>query len=519
MKKLLLLFSGILCFCAAGAQTIEVMRDGAAFSMISPNGQYIAGNIDDMAVYCNMETKFAASLAGDVLDDGGCFVWDMNDKGQLAVDWKKQAAIWSEEKGFDVLVSPDGLNNREKAYSAARCITADGKTVVVSFGDPTVSIYVYTLGEDEIWNMTKLPMPTEDPIFHQTPQFTAPMGINDDATRIMGRYRIDTGLEELPFAWEKNADGEWELRWVAMEFICKGGKTDAVYPGEFEFDGSGYSTEVEPGQEKSEWQQEYEKAYAEYDLMWVDYEMAISSLATGYFWHAAGSLSGMRLSKNGKYVNASISKDGVGTFPAVIDLDADTVYVFTCLPGAGCLSVTNDGVVSLQGIMDYFSWTYVSSIDSPTTYTTLTEYTSTRTNGALNLADYMTYETPDGARVAEGTATFSSSGNAFVSWQYNGFGDNMRYETFVVNYSAGTDVVKDNMLNATDMMIYPNPTSGVLNFSGELNNVQLFDVTGRMVYAVSDVVNSIDLTQVASGVYMLVAFDGEKYISTKIVKD
>ena len=335
----------------------------------------------------------------------------------------------------------------------------------------------------------------------------------------MGRYRIDTGLEELPFAWEKNADGEWELRWVAMEFICKGGKTDAVYPGEFEFDGSGYSTEVEPGQEKSEWQQEYEKAYAEYDLMWVDYEMAISSLATGYFWHAAGSLSGMRLSKNGKYVNASISKDGVGTFPAVIDLDADTVYVFTCLPGAGCLSVTNDGVVSLQGIMDYFSWTYVSSIDSPTTYTTLTEYTSTRTNGALNLADYMTYETPDGARVAEGTATFSSSGNAFVSWQYNGFGDNMRYETFVVNYSAGTDVVKDNMLNATDMMIYPNPTSGVLNFSGELNNVQLFDVTGRMVYAVSDVVNSIDLTQVASGVYMLVAFDGEKYISTKIVKD
>jgi hypothetical protein len=48
MKKLLLLFSAILCFCAVGAQTIEVMRDGAAFSMISPNGQYIAGNIDDL---------------------------------------------------------------------------------------------------------------------------------------------------------------------------------------------------------------------------------------------------------------------------------------------------------------------------------------------------------------------------------------------------------------------------------------------------------------------------------------
>ena len=510
MKKLLLLFSGILCFLAVGAQTIEVMRDGAAFSMISPNGQYIAGNIDDMAVYCNMETKFAASLEGEVLDDGGCFVWDMNDKGQLAVDWKKQAAIWSEADGYEVFVLPENLSNAEKVYSAARCITADGKTVVVSFGDPTVSVYVYTLGEDGIWGMTKLPMPTEDPIFHQIPQFASPMGIDDNATRIMGRYRIDTGLEEIPFAWEKNAEGEWEIRWVAMEFICKGGKTDAVYPGEFEFDGSGYDIET------GEWQEEYDKAYAEYDQMWVDYEIAISSLATGYYWHAAGSLSGMRLSKNGKYVNAQISKDGVGTFPAVIDLDADTVYVFTCQPGAGCLSVTNDGVVSIQGIMDYFSWTYVSSIEDVTKSVTLAEYTSTRTNGVLNLADYMTYETPDGPRVAEGTATFSSSGNGFVSWQYNGFGDNMRYETFVVRYDveSADDVVFDN-----SMVVYPNPTSGVLYLSDGLSNVKLYDVTGREVYSASDMVNSIDLTQVVSGVYMLIAFDGEKYISTKIVKD
>ena len=510
MKKLLLLFSSILCFCAVGAQTIEVMRDGAAFSMISPNGQYIAGNIDDMAVYCNMETKFATSLEGEVLDDGGCFVWDMNDKGQLAVDWKKQAAIWSEADGYEVFVLPENLSNAEKVYSAARCITADGKTVVVSFGDPTVSVYVYTLGEDGIWGMTKLPMPTEDPIFHQIPQFASPMGIDDNATRIMGRYRIDTGLEEIPFAWEKNAEGEWEIRWVAMEFICKGGKTDAVYPGEFEFDGSGYDIET------GEWQEEYDKAYAEYDQMWVDYEIAISSLATGYYWHAAGSLSGMRLSKNGKYVNAQISKDGVGTFPAVIDLDADTVYVFTCQPGAGCLSVTNDGVVSIQGIMDYFSWTYVSSIEDVTKSVTLAEYTSTRTNGVLNLADYMTYETPDGPRVAEGTATFSSSGNGFVSWQYNGFGDNMRYETFVVRYDveSADDVVFDN-----SMVVYPNPTSGVLYLSDGLSNVKLYDVTGREVYSASDMVNSIDLTQVVSGVYMLIAFDGEKYISTKIVKD
>lgn len=508
MKKGLLFLLLLVSSITLSAQSIEIMRNGAAFSIISPNGQYIAGNIDDMAVYYNTETKFATSLEGENLDDGGCFVWDMNDKGQLAVDWKKQAAIWSEAEEYEILPHPEELSRKEKSYSAARCITNDGKTIVVSFGDPTISVYVYTLGEDGIWEMTKLPMPTEDPIFHQIPQFASPMGINDDATRIMGRYRIDTGLEELPFAWEKNAEGEWEIRWVAMEFICKGGKTDAVYPGEFEFDGDGY--DVESG----EWQEEYDKAYAEYDQMWIDYEIAISSLATGYYWHAAGSLSGMRMSKNGKYVNASISKDGYGTYPAVIDLDADTVYVFTCKPGAGCLSVTEQGVVTIQGVMDYFSWTFVSSVENPKESTTLAEYTLNRTNGAIDLANYMTYETPNGPQLAEGTATFSSSGNAFVSWQYNGFGDNMQYETFVVRYDieSANDVVLDN-----NLMLYPNPTNGVLNVAEELSNVQLFDVAGRCVYSVSTVVATIDLSEVANGTYFLVADKKGERISTKII--
>ncbi len=501
MKKFLLLFSSLLCFCTIiNAQTIEVMRDGAAFSMISPSGQYIAGNIDDMAVYYNTETKFATSLEGENLDDGGCFVWDMNDKGQLAVDWKKQAAIWSEAEEYKILPQPEKLSRKEKAYSAARCITNDGKTVVVSFGDPTVSVYVYSLGENGIWEMTKLPMPTEDPIFHQMPQFAAPMGINDAATRIMGRYRIDTGLEELPFAWEKNAEGEWEIRWVAMEFICKGGKTDAVYPGEFEFDGAGYNTEIEPGQEKSEWQAEYDKAYAEYDQMWLDYEMAISSLATGYYWHAAGSLSGMRLSKNGRYVNASISKDGAGTFPAVIDLDADTVYVFTCKPDAGCLSVTNKGVVSIQGVMDYFSWTFVSSIEDPTQ--------------AITLAEYMTYETPNGPQLAEGTATFASNDCGFVSWQYNGFGDNMRYETIVVKYA---DEVNNEMVFDAQLGVYPNPTNGMLYFSEKFDAVQLLDIAGRVVYSASHVESSIDLSNLAVGTYILMADKEGHRITTKVI--
>ena len=128
----------------------------------------------------------------------------------------------------------------------------------------------------------------------------------------------------------------------------------------------------------------------------------------------------------------------------------------------------------------------------------------------------MTYETPDGPRVAEGTATFASNDNGFVSWQYNGFGDNQRYETFVVKYDA--DVANDVVFDG-EMSVYPNPTDGVLYFSDNMDNVQLLDVTGRVVYEVSEVVNCIDLTTLVSGTYILTAEKEGRVVTTKIVKN
>lgn len=492
------------------AQSIEIMREGAAFAMISPNSKYIAGNISDYAVYYGLESKVAKTLEGEMLDDGGCFVWDLNDLGQLAVDWKKQAAIWTETDGYVMLPHPEGLTKDKYAYNAARCITNDGKTIVLSFGQqPVVSIFVYTLQEDGTYTMVELPMPTEDPIFHQVPQIVAPVGINEEATRIMGRYRIDTGLEELPFAWEKDENGKWNIRWVALNFIVKGGETDAVYPGEFEFDGSNFDVE------SREWQEEYDKAYEEYEQLWLDYEATLRASATGYYYNAKGSLSGMRMSRNGKYANAQISYEQTGlTYPAVIDIDADTVYVFTCRPGGGCLSVTNDGVISISAVLSDFSWTYVSSIANPNVDMTLTEYTVQRTNGAINLADYMTYETPNGEQLAEGTATLSCSGNGFVSWQYNGFGDNMRYETIVVKYDGP---VNNEIIYSQELDIFPNPTKGVLNISDELTDVQIFDLTGRVVYVAPVIQTTIDLSNIVNGTYLLVANKQGQKVSAKVV--
>ena len=515
MKKFLLFFAVSLFSVAMFAQTIESLKDGAAFSMTSPNGAYLAGNMEDAAAYYNVKTRTIKSLQGEIQDDGGCTVWDINDKGQVAVDWKGHAAIWTEKGEFETLPLPNGLTSAEEAYNAARCLSNDGKYVVVSFGSPTTSIFLYTLGEDGLYTMEKVVCPEVAPIYNQEPQFIAPYGITDDGNRILGRFLVETGEFELPFVWERTPGGDWTIRWIADEFIVEGGKTDAVFYGtDFVFDGDQFE---DP--------EGYEAAYNEWLAMREDYYATIDAVSSGYFFQGTmGDLSDLGMSANGKYAKMNISfKDlesgdtVVYNYPAVIDLETEEVYVFDVVKDGGCLSVTNDGVISIATPkVEYFRSSLIVSIKNTRDVKSLTQYTLERTNNEINLADYMTYETPNGPQLAEGGTILFADGSGYMTSQYNGFGDNQSYETYIVNFAPNTavDVVYDS-----DLLVYPNPTMGVLNFSEELSNVRVFDVTGRMVYAVSDVVRSVDLSEIVGGVYFLVAEKDGEQVSTKIVKN
>ena len=510
MKKLYVLFFIVFCALGLNAQKIEEMLDGAAFSMTSPNGNYLAENAYDYAIYYNVTTKAMKLLEGDVWDDGGCFVWDVNDKGQLAVDWKSQAAIWSEVDKFELLPHPEGLTSNEKSYSAARCISNDGKFVVVSFGSPTVSIYLYTKGDDGIYAMEKMILPEIDPIYNQIPLFIAPCGMTDDGNRILCRYLVETAEFELPFVMERASGGDWSIRWIAPEFIVEGGRTDAEFYGvEFEFDGDPFEDPEGFEAAQNEWLQKRQ-----------DYYDIIDAVSTGYFYSGErGDLSDLAMSANGKYAKMNISFKGendlVDNYPCVIDLETEQVYVFTCLSDATCLSVTNDGIISMATPkFEYFQYSYISSIEDPTQAITLAEYTKSKTAGAIDLAEYMTYETPNGPQLAEGTATFASNDCGFVSWQYNGFGDNMRYETIVVKYA---DEVNNEMVFDAQLGVYPNPTNGMLYFSEKFDAVQLLDIAGRVVYSASHVESSIDLSNLAVGTYILMADKEGRRITTKVI--
>ena len=61
---------------------------------------------------------------------------------------------------------------------------------------------------EDAWSVKSLPIPTkEDLIYNQAAQFMQICGMNYDGTRILVRYMLADGKRQVPFIWQKGADG------------------------------------------------------------------------------------------------------------------------------------------------------------------------------------------------------------------------------------------------------------------------------------------------------------------------
>lgn len=70
--------------------------------------------------------------------------------------------------------------------------------------------------------------------------------------------------------------------------------------------------------------------------------------------------------------------------------------------------------------------------------------------------------------------------------------------------TGGTLTIKDFNKTATNLVVYPNPTTGVLNISkkGEPTKIEVFDLTGKRVIS-ENFSNKIDLSLLNKGIYFL----------------
>ena len=503
MKKFTLF---LMCFIALSvnlfAHTIDFTKDGRHYYIASPNGRYFTGTVDDgPGCFFDAETKQHYATEEDSV-----LIFAVNNDGIACGALVGKPGVWVRGQEWKMLTALATIGGKPITGGEIIGMSADAtKFITLMFYDGK-SIPVYfelddfnNWDDDSAWTFRTLPTPSkEDLLYHMNPAFIQICGMNYDATRILGRYRLEDGKREVPFIWQKTADNDWIIKFVAersllVEDVVNG---DIVIPDRSEF------TNV-----------------VEYDQFRESLEKGIILDLSPYSLYA--------WSGNGRYIPVSanvLQNDGFGSYyAAVIDVDKDTLIVFTAVPNAGTVSVNDKGEVMIYTPhMSTFRDSYVATIDNPAEAVSLLEYTRERTNGEIDLAEYMTYQRNvdfDGNpeyQTATGSAVWANEGNAFVTFNYDEWNQTKVPQCFFVRF-GDEDVVGVENTNVELLDVYPNPTLGVVYFNQQLQNVAVYDVAGRQVYSQSFAEYSIDLSALNVGTYVMTAQSEGENIITKVM--
>ncbi|MBC8486067.1 MAG: C10 family peptidase [Bacteroidetes bacterium] len=137
------------------------------------------------------------------------------------------------------------------------------------------------------------------------------------------------------------------------------------------------------------------------------------------------------------------------------------------------------------------------------------------------LATYSGHWTPDSIP----DPVFAESGELFITFQtdgaYNGPG-------WTAEWEIGNIGVDEQNESFGNLKVYPNPANNLLNISFSLDESQSFDikllsVTGEVVYVEStnefsgNYVNTIDLSEIAKGVYFLNLTNNKGTVNRKVI--
>ena len=494
MKRIYLSIIALMFVFVAYSQTIKEV--GGYYYLVSPNAMYYAGSQEGSSAYrYNFMTNEENVI--DPESDFGFKTNAISNDGVVAGSYAWRAAVWGEGNNFELLPLPEGLTDAEKATNDAVLISADGSQVVVAFNaDAPKTYYVYTKNVEGKYDMAKLPMPEKDPLYGMYAQWYGVRDMSVDGNTLVGFFLTDDGQRQLPMIWRR-VDGVWSYEFFGLDICLKEGKTIPPYPyDEMRIDDEG--DEYLPKEILEEWKM------AQYEAETENYYQ----------------VKGLSLSGKGRYValNMGILVPGETygyVYAAVYDLEKDTVVVFKEMQNSTSLSVNDNGEVIVgTPVADSFRWSYVVSINTPDKPQTLTEWVKTRTSGKIDLANHMTYDLEGETTVAEGTAYWAKEGAGLVTYMYDVYGT-CAFESFFVLFDIET--ANRPTYSDSQISVYPNPTSSILNLSKEMTDVEIYDVVGRKVYTQSVVANAIDLSALNAGQYFLVAtVDGERY-STKIM--
>lgn len=504
MKKITLIFlciiSCVLCINLS-AQSIDYTKDGRHYYIASPNGRYFTGTVEEgPACFFDAETKEHRAS-----EDDSVAVYAINNDGIACGSRMGQAGVWVRGGEWKMLTALDTISNQPITGGEICGMSADAtKFIALMYYGEGKRIPVYyevnkfeNWDDKDAWKFSTLPTPDkEDLLYNMAAQFVQVCGMNYDGTRILGRYMLADGKRQVPFLWQKNEADEWVINFVAERclFVDEVANGDIIIPDREEFDNV------------------------------IDYDVFRQSVEKGIIYDLSP-YSLFAWTGSGRYIplSANVADDNnpMGQYyAAVIDVDKDTLVILTAVPNAGATSVNDEGEVMVYTPqLSTFRDTYVVSIDKPTEAISLIDYTKQRTNGLIDLAQYMTYrrggtdENPEMVAAA-GSAIWANEGDAFVTFNYDEWNETKVPHCYMVRFDAPVAVEK---VETEQLGLYPNPTSGILYFEKQLKDVVIYDIMGAIVYSQSVVEDSINLSSLNIGTYILVATTENEKIVTKLM--
>ncbi len=111
---------------------------------------------------------------------------------------------------------------------------------------------------------------------------------------------------------------------------------------------------------------------------------------------------------------------------------------------------------------------------------------------------------------------YDVAGNQTQSMRYNW----VLYSKSFSYYSSPTVGINQLANENADIILFPNPTNGMINISGFTNStdINLFDIKGQFVKSYQQINNTIDISELQSGIYILNLISNDKTVVKKVVK-
>ena len=465
--------------------------------------------------------RIAGSLA--------CSRWGLDNNNQMLAP-----VVWTKgEDGkyglYQRLPQPTkDFSGRAPQYITARSISADGKTIfgqIVDYTGMYPCLIVYKEDAEGKWSYQTL---GQELLYKEGTEFPAWPNYEPKQPKIQN-YMSEEELTEYNDAMALYEDSV-DLYYQGL--IDK-------YPSYPLYDD--YLKNETKKEEYTQASDKYKKEYKAYqDSTNVFYDVFYEACTNKAF----GS-NEVVTSENGRYYVSSLScpdpngdplalEPEIITVPVCFDLQAEKPTMIQ-LDGNDIItcSVLNDGTVFMASpsieytrnayviptgskkAMSFFDWMKAKNLPA---YNWMTENLSFDYTGVKYDEDgnEILVNVPDS--LIAGTISVNPEGTVFSAFLWDAWSleDKGQYISYFIDLNPASGVAAPKA-EATEVKVYPNPTTDILYIDGDICKINIFDLSGRVVYESSSVSSSIPMASIAGrGTYLvkLTTTDGNIVVKT-----